>query len=90
MSSGTLYVIAAPSGAGKTTLVRALVESMENIRVSISHTTRPRRQCEVDGVNYHFVNESAFQQLIEKNMMLEHANVYGHHCGTSRQWVAQE
>ena len=61
-NTGTLYTVSAPSGAGKTSLVKALVESTEDLRVSVSHTTRPMRPGERDGVNYHFVSEEEFRR----------------------------
>lgn len=90
MTAGTLFIIAAPSGAGKTTLVRALIKTLRHIRVSVSHTTRPRRPREVDGVNYHFVNDEEFNHLIADEVLLEHAQVFGHQYGTSGRWVTQE
>ncbi|MDR3477176.1 MAG: guanylate kinase [Gammaproteobacteria bacterium] len=84
---GNLYVISAPSGTGKTTLVKALVESIPGITVSISHTTRPKRPAEMHGVNYYFIEEAEFQQLVEHNDFLEHATVFDRHYGTSRRWV---
>ncbi len=84
---GTLYVVAAPSGTGKTTLVSALIESMPSITVSISHTTRPRRPAEIEGVNYYFIDETEFQRMIEHKDFLEYATVFNHHYGTSRSWV---
>ena len=86
--SGTLYILSAPSGAGKTSLVSALLGDMDNIRVSISHTTRPRREGEQDHVNYHFVDRPQFEQMIVDNAFLEHADVFGNCYGTSKQWVA--
>lgn len=90
MTLGTLFIIAAPSGAGKTTLVRAITRRVPNIRVSVSHTTRPQRSREEDGVNYHFVDETAFEQMIEKKAFLEHAEVFSHYYGTSRDWVEEQ
>ncbi len=90
MGLGTLYVIAAPSGAGKTSLVRALVETVEHLRVSISYTTRPRREGETHGVSYHFVSREEFEILLEQNLFLEHAEVFGNYYGTSKQWVEQQ
>ncbi|MDQ2994209.1 MAG: guanylate kinase [Pseudomonadota bacterium] len=90
MVTGTLFIIAAPSGAGKTTLVRALTDRLRDIRVSVSHTTRPKRPREIEGVNYHFVSEQDFDDLIEDGILLEHANVFGHQYGTSSKWVGQE
>lgn len=87
MKSGNLYTISAPSGAGKTSLVKALVESSDDICVSISHTTRDKRPGEEDGVNYHFVNHSDFEQMLKQNAFLEHAEVFGNYYGTSKAWV---
>lgn len=87
MPMGTLFVIAAPSGAGKTTLVKSLVESLFDITVSISHTTRPKRPNETDGINYHFVDKETFQEMIGHQDFLEHATVFGHFYGTSKKWV---
>ena len=84
---GKLYVIAAPSGTGKTSLVKALVDSVNDITVSISYTTRPKRPNEVDTVNYHFVTESVFTEMIAHQDFLEYATVFGHLYGTSRSWV---
>lgn len=87
---GTLLVVSAPSGAGKTSLVNALIESTSNIHVSVSHTTRPQRPGEVDGVNYHFVNQDAFTTMLNQNAFLEHAQVFGNLYGTSKQAVADK
>ena len=81
---GTLYTVSAPSGAGKTSLVKALVESTAALVVSVSHTTRPIRPGEEDGVNYHFVDEPGFTALLERGDFLEHARVFGNLYGTSR------
>ena len=86
-SRGTLYTVSAPSGAGKTSLVKALVESTDKLCVSVSHTTRPMRPGEVDGVNYHFVDHSTFTQMLEQSAFLEHAEVFTNYYGTSQQWV---
>ena len=88
--AGTLYTVSAPSGAGKTSLVTALVERCSGIRVSVSHTTRPIRPGEGDGVNYHFVDEDTFTAMLERSEFLEHARVFGNLYGTSRLWVEQE
>ncbi len=85
--SGNLYVISAPSGTGKTTLVKTLVDSLANITVSISHTTRPKRPAEMDGINYYFVDKNEFLRMIEHHDFLEHANVFNNLYGTSRSWV---
>lgn len=87
---GNLFVVSAPSGAGKTTLVQTLVESMPNLYVSISHTTRPQRPYEKDGSDYHFKSVDEFQQLIAENQFLEHARVFDNYYGTSRTWVEQQ
>ena len=84
---GTLYTISAPSGAGKTSLVAALLEKTSNLQVSISHTTRPIRPGEVDGVNYHFVSKEQFQAMLDKQAFLEHAEVFDNNYGTSALWV---
>ena len=84
---GGLYIITAPSGAGKTSLVEALVTGEPGLAVSVSHTTRPRRQAEQVGVNYYFVSEAEFQAMARQGDFLEQAEVYGNHYGTSRRWV---
>jgi guanylate kinase len=85
--AGTLYIVSAPSGAGKTTLVGALLKDMPDIKASISHTTRPMRPGEKEGVNYHFVSEEIFLSLVNKEAFLEHAQVFNHFYGTSKEWV---
>ena len=85
--AGTLYIVSAPSGAGKTTLVGALLKNMPDIKASISHTTRPMRPGEKEGINYHFVSEETFLSLINKEAFLEHAQVFNHFYGTSKEWV---
>ncbi len=88
MARGTLYTISAPSGAGKTSLVNALLQSQDPLLcVSISHTTRARRPGEVDGVNYHFVTQEMFLAMREQNAFLESAEVFGNYYGTSQEWV---
>ncbi len=84
---GSLYVISAPSGAGKTSLVRALERETENLVVSVSHTTRASRAGEREGADYHFTSEADFQLMLDDGAFLEHAEVFDHHYGTSRQWV---
>ncbi|GIZ13728.1 guanylate kinase [Pseudomonas sp. NCCP-436] len=88
-TTGTLYIISAPSGAGKTSLVKALVDSEPLIRVSVSHTTRAMRPGEVDGVNYHFVDHAQFNAMLERGEFLEHARVFDNLYGTSQKWVEQ-
>jgi len=82
--TGTLYIVAAPSGAGKSSLVNALLEREPGIVLSVSHTTRPPRPGDVDGQHYHFVNRGVFERLIADNAFLEHAEVFGNLYGTSR------
>jgi len=89
-SKGLLYVIAAPSGAGKTTLVRVLTESLPNIMVSISHTTRNRRPNEKDGEDYFFISKSEFEKLSQKDDFLEYATVFNQLYGTSKSAVEQK
>ncbi|MBT6584527.1 MAG: guanylate kinase [Gammaproteobacteria bacterium] len=82
-SRGQLFVISAPSGAGKTSLVRALMEPSNTIGVAISHTTRAKRPEETDGINYHFVTEVEFNALVDRGEFLESATVFEHLYGTS-------
>lgn len=89
VTTGTLYIISAPSGAGKTSLVKALIDSEAQIRVSVSHTTRAMRPGEVDGVNYHFVSREQFTTMLEHSDFLEHAQVFDNLYGTSQKWVEQ-
>ena len=84
MSGRRLFVIAAPSGAGKTSLVKALLQREPGLRVCVSHTTRPRRPTEVDGRDYHFVSVERFRELIAADGFLEYAPVFDNYYGTSR------
>ncbi len=86
---GRLYVISAPSGAGKTSLVAALLDADSGIEVSVSHTTRQPRPGEVNGVNYQFVSLEAFEGLIAESGFLEHAKVFDNYYGTSKAWLEQ-
>ncbi len=81
---GTLYVFAAPSGAGKTSLVKALLDTADGLEVSVSHTTRAPRQGEVDGVNYHFTNVATFNAMVKEDAFLEHAQVFDNFYGTAK------
>jgi len=90
MKRGRLYVISAPSGAGKTSLVKALLQSEPRLRLSISHTTRTRRPTEVEGREYHFVSRPQFAQLIARGEFLEHARVFDNDYGTSRGFVESQ
>ncbi|MDS8548420.1 guanylate kinase, partial [Streptococcus pneumoniae] len=85
----TLYIVSAPSGAGKTSLVNALIKEDRQIRVSVSHTTRAMRPGEQHGVNYHFVVHEEFKALIAQGDFLEHAEVFGNFYGTSRSALQQ-
>jgi guanylate kinase len=86
-SRGTLWVISAPSGGGKTSLVNALLAQDPHLTLSISHTTRASRAGEVDGKNYFFVDEKTFLDHVAEGLFLEHASVFQHWYGTSQQWV---
>jgi guanylate kinase len=88
-SHGTLYTVSAPSGAGKTSLVNALIEQDLSIQVSISHTTRIIRPGETGGVNYHFVDQPKFLAMLEQAAFLEQAKVFDNYYGTSQLWVEQ-
>jgi guanylate kinase len=89
-ASGCLFVLAAPSGAGKTSLVAALLEREPGIRLSVSYTTRPPRPGEVDGVHYQFVDEPRFLALKAGGEFLEHAHVHGHWYATSATWLGDQ
>ena len=89
-STGTLFTISAPSGAGKTSLVEALIRRNTALRVSVSHTTRAMRPGEENGINYHFVDEQSFHAMLQRAEFLEHAQVFGNLYGTSQTWVAQQ
>lgn len=96
MKKGQLFIVSAPSGAGKSSLINALLTRFnadESIRLSISHTTRVPRPGEVNHVAYHFVSEDEFKTLIARGAFYEYANVFGHYYGTSReiveQWVSE-
>jgi guanylate kinase len=87
--SGNLFIVAAPSGAGKTSLVKALVSSMAGVCLSVSHTTRLPRPGEQDGVDYHFVDEATFKTMQHAGDFLEHAQVFDHYYGTAHQSMVQ-
>lgn len=87
---GTLYIFSAPSGAGKTSLVRTLLDSTANINVSVSHTTREPRDGELDGTHYHFVSKEVFAQMVDNGEFLEYANVFNNAYGTSQTWVEEQ
>ena len=81
--SGTLFIVAAPSGGGKTSLVKQVIHDLEHISVSVSHTTRQKRPSETDGIDYFFVEESQFMDMVARGDFLEHAQVFDHYYGTS-------
>ena len=87
MTPGNLFIISAPSGAGKTSLVKALLETGIDLRLSVSYTTRPARPEEVDGRDYHFVSQEVFEQRLKQGEFLESAEVYGNFYGTSQKWI---
>ena len=89
MAEGELFIVSAPSGAGKTSLVDALIRENDSLCVSVSHTTRSKRPKEQDGINYHFIEKARFQSMLEAGDFLESAEVYGHHYGTSKKWVTE-
>jgi guanylate kinase len=82
--NGNLFIISAPSGAGKTSLARALIANTSNTRMSVSHTTRQQRTGEVDGEDYYFVDQKTFLAMVDDGVFLEFAEVYGNYYGTSR------
>jgi len=84
---GQLYIISAPSGAGKSSLVKALIDSVEDLTVSTSHTTRAIRPGEVDGVDYHFIDSTKFLHLIEQGAFLEYAEVFDNFYGTAQESI---
>jgi guanylate kinase len=88
--SGILFIVSAPSGGGKTSLVAALFEAEPTVKLSVSHTTRPPRLGEESGRDYHFVSAAAFECMLEAGAFLESATIYGNQYGTSQKWVADE
>ncbi len=88
--AGNLFIVSAPSGAGKTSLVAALLNSNKHIALSISYTTRAPRPGEVDGKNYHFVSRDTFLDMAKRGDFLESAEVYGNFYGTSQSWIEQQ
>lgn len=86
---GILYTVSAPSGAGKTSLVKSLLEQCPALRVSVSHTTRPQRPGEIDKTNYHFIDRPSFEAMMDRGEFLEQAEVFGNLYGTSQKWVEQ-
>ncbi len=90
MSSGVLFIVAAPSGAGKTSMVRALLKSDPAVKLSVSYTTRAPRPGESDGRDYHFVSREVFLDMAARGEFLESAEVYGNHYGTSQRWITEQ
>jgi guanylate kinase len=88
--SGNLFVVVAPSGAGKTSLVAELLRREPRLRLSISYTTRKPREGEAHGREYHFISRTEFERMIASGDFLEHANVYGNYYGTSRRWIEDQ
>lgn len=88
--TGNLFIVAAPSGTGKTSLVKALIEKVDGLKISISYTTRPPRPGDQDGADYFFIDEAQFKQMATAAAFLEHAEVYGYHYGTAKDWVMQQ
>ena len=85
-----LFIIAAPSGCGKTSLVEALIKNAKNLYVSVSHTTRPPRADEVNGINYYFVSINEFEEMIKNNAFVEHATVFDNHYGSSTKLIKEK
>src|SRR3569623_3230899 len=90
MNQGLLYMFSAPSGAGKTSLVRRLLMATPDLALSISHTTRPMRPGERDGVDYHFVSRDKFEDLVAAGAFLEHARVFDNFYGTSKHGLREQ
>lgn len=87
MEKGRLYIVSAPSGAGKTSLLTEVCKTLPQIKVAVSHTTRAMRPGEVNGVHYHFVDQDKFNTMIEQGEFIEYAGVFGNFYGTSKQSV---
>ena len=85
-----LFIIAAPSGCGKTSLVEALIKKTKNLCVSVSHTTRPPRPDEVNGINYYFISINEFEEMIKNNAFVEHAMVFDNHYGSSTKLIKEK
>jgi guanylate kinase len=88
--SGTLFIVSSPSGGGKTSLVKALLEAEPGVRLSVSYTTRSARPGEVDGRDYHFVTLPVFERMLAAGEFLESAVIYGNRYGTSQKWIERE
>ncbi|CCB86816.1 MULTISPECIES: guanylate kinase [Parachlamydia] len=90
LKDGLIFILSAPAGTGKTTLVQKLVQEFPNVVQSISTTTRPLRQGEIPGIHYHFVSEADFQKAIEDGEFLEYVKLYGYYYGTSLKWITDQ
>ena len=86
-AKGAIFVVSAPSGAGKTSLVKRIISDVPDIAVAVSHTTRPKRDGDVDGKDYHFVDRAEFEAMIAAGAFVEHADVFGNYYGTSHQAI---
>ncbi|AVY93367.1 MAG: guanylate kinase [Microvirgula sp.] len=90
MQSGNIFIVTAPSGAGKTTLVAALLAADKQVQLSVSYTTRAPRDGETHGRHYHFVDRATFESMIDRGDFLEYAEVYGNYYGTSETWIREQ
>ncbi|NVJ64941.1 MAG: guanylate kinase [Gammaproteobacteria bacterium] len=89
-ATGVLYVVSAPSGAGKTSLLKAVLNELATLKLSVSTTTRQQRPGEENGVDYNFVSVEEFKGMLEQNAFLEHAEVFGNYYGTSQWWLEEQ
>ncbi|MFK5895230.1 MAG: guanylate kinase [Pseudomonadota bacterium] len=87
---GTLYIISAPSGAGKTSLIKELLQQVDKLELSVSHTTRAKRAAEIDGRDYHFIDKTKFQQMVGNHQFVEHAYVFDNFYGTSADHIQED
>ena len=87
--NGNLFIVSAPSGAGKSSLINAVLAEDRNLALSVSFTTRAPRAGEVDGREYHFVDRKSFEAMLERGEFLESAEVHGNHYGTSQKWISE-
>ncbi|HEX4939296.1 MAG TPA: guanylate kinase [Candidatus Kapabacteria bacterium] len=90
MATGNIYIVTAPSGAGKTTLVANLLKADPQVQLSVSYTTRAPREGEVEGRHYHFVSRDSFLEMANNGEFLESAEVYGNFYGTSQRWISEQ
>lgn len=88
-SAGNLFIISAPSGAGKTSLITALVKEVSNLEISLSYTTRAQRPGEIDGVHYNFISQAEYDELLAQDAFLESATVFEYNYGTSKHWIQE-